>query len=31
VLVVNRAAYKLRQHRVTPLVEALRLAVEALK
>jgi ATP phosphoribosyltransferase len=31
VLVVNRAAYKLRQQRVTPLVEALRLAVEALK
>jgi ATP phosphoribosyltransferase len=29
VLVVNRAAYKLRQHRVTPLVEALRAAVSA--
>jgi ATP phosphoribosyltransferase len=31
VLVVNRAAYKLRQDRVTPLVEALRAAVESLK
>jgi ATP phosphoribosyltransferase len=31
VLVVNRAAYKLRQHRVTPLVEALRRAVEGVK
>jgi ATP phosphoribosyltransferase len=30
VLVVNRAAYKLRHHRVTPLVEALRAAVEEL-
>ncbi len=29
VLVVNRAAYKLRQDRVTPLVEALRAAVSA--
>jgi ATP phosphoribosyltransferase len=31
VLVVNRAAYKLRQDRVTPLVEALRAAVATLK
>lgn len=31
VLVVNRAAYKLRHDRVSPLVEALRAAVESLK